>query len=274
MGRPIKRGLDYFPLDVGFFDDDKIAFVSARFQEKGELIAIKLLCKIYKDNGYYYQWGNDEAILFAKRVVGDPSQHTLVNDVVHELVKRGFFDRSIFDSFKILTSKGIQERYRKICSDCKRKFEIEEKIRLIAIENKEKSISSVKSAVSSEETPISSGVKYTKKIKEKKIKEYPPLPPTGGEEETFLNFTKKYPPPNDDVKRNYEGLIRLLETCGVSIEHAKIISLISNYGEIGTYVWEIATEVRDDKLPGGKNNIKLPGEFILSKLRKSNGYIK
>lgn len=272
MGRPIKKGLDYFPLDVGFFDDDKIAFVSARFQEKGELIAIKLLCKIYKDNGYYYQWGNDEAILFAKRVVGDPSQHTLANDVVHELVKRGFFDKGIFNSFKILTSKGIQERYRKICSDCKRIFEIDQKIRLIDIENKEKPVSSVKSAVSSEETPISSGGKYTKKIKEKKI--ISPQPPRGGEEETFLNFTKKYPPPNDGVKRNYDGLIRLLETCGVSIEHAKIISLISNYGEIGTYVWEIATEVRDDKLPGGKNNIKLPGEFILSKLRKSNGYIK
>lgn len=106
----IKIGLDYFPFDVGFFDDDKIAFVSARFQDKGEMIAIKILCRIYKD-GYFCKWSEDEAMLFAKRVVGDPSRYPLVNDVVHELIKRGFFDKSMFDTFNILTSAGIQKRF-------------------------------------------------------------------------------------------------------------------------------------------------------------------
>jgi hypothetical protein len=130
MARPIKEGLDYFPLNVNFFDDDKIAFVYARFQEKGESIALKLLCKIYSDKGYYYKWGEDEAMLFAKRVLGDPSKHTLANDVVHELVKRDFFNKDIFNRFKILTSAGIQKRYIKICKDGHRIYEIDEKIKI------------------------------------------------------------------------------------------------------------------------------------------------
>lgn len=108
MARTIKTGLDYYPFDVDFFTDEKIEFVSARFGSKGELITIKLLCKIYR-NGYYSTWNDDDAIMFAKRV-GDCTP-ALVNDVIAELVKRGFFEKDIFNSFKVLTSRGIQRRY-------------------------------------------------------------------------------------------------------------------------------------------------------------------
>jgi hypothetical protein len=109
MARTNKTGIDYFPFDVDFFQDEKIQFVSARFGTKGEAITIRLLCKIYR-NGYYTEWNDDTALLFAKSV-GDGCQDSLVKDVVHELIKRGFFDRSIFDRFSILTSRGIQNRY-------------------------------------------------------------------------------------------------------------------------------------------------------------------
>ena len=104
-----KTGLDYFPLDVDFFQDEKIQFVSARFGTKGEAITVRLLCKIYRQ-GYYIDWNEDMALLFAKSV-GDDVRDTLVNDVVYELLKRGFFDKSIFERCSILTSKGIQRRY-------------------------------------------------------------------------------------------------------------------------------------------------------------------
>jgi len=126
-----KIGLDYFPFDVDFFDDDKILFTSARFGIKGENIAIRLLCKIYSE-GYFYRFGEDEALLFAKRV-GDNCQYSFVNDVVHELVKRGFFNKSIFDRFKILTSSGIQKRYFE-ASERRKKVEIYEQLLLIDVE--------------------------------------------------------------------------------------------------------------------------------------------
>ncbi|MCZ3393276.1 DUF4373 domain-containing protein, partial [Enterococcus faecium] len=41
MARPIKQGLDYFPLDVDFFEDEVIDGISGEFGIKGELITIK-----------------------------------------------------------------------------------------------------------------------------------------------------------------------------------------------------------------------------------------
>ena len=114
-----KVGLDYFSLDVDFFYDEKIQFVSARFGTKGEAITMRLLCKIYRQ-GYYIDWNEDIALLFAKGV-GDNVRHSCVNDVVSELLKRGFFDRSIFERFSILTGHGIQKRYFGACEKAKRK---------------------------------------------------------------------------------------------------------------------------------------------------------
>lgn len=109
MARPVKEGLSYFPFDVDFFNDDKIELISAEFGVKGENICIRLLCQIFK-GGYYYVWGSDEALLFAKRV-GNGITGALVEEVVSGLIKRSFFDKGVFDSFGILTSRGIQKRY-------------------------------------------------------------------------------------------------------------------------------------------------------------------
>ena len=109
MARINKAGIDYFPFDVDFFQDEKIQFTSARFGMRGEAITVRLLCKIYR-NGYFMEFNDDTALLFAKGV-GDGCQPTLVKDVVYELLRRGFFDKSIFERFGILTSKGIQSRY-------------------------------------------------------------------------------------------------------------------------------------------------------------------
>lgn len=109
MARKTKSGLSYFPFDVDFFNDDKIELVSSEFGMKGEIIAIRLLCHIYRD-GYYYKWGKDESLLFAKRV-GNGLTGALVEEVVNGLVRRSFFDKRVFDKFSILTSRGIQQRY-------------------------------------------------------------------------------------------------------------------------------------------------------------------
>ena len=104
-----KSGLDYFSFDIDFFNDQKIEFVSAKYGELGELIAIKLLCKIYRE-GYYLKWGEDECLLFSKKAGEDISKE-LVKNVIDELLKRGFFNKNLYDKYSILTSKGIQKRF-------------------------------------------------------------------------------------------------------------------------------------------------------------------
>lgn len=129
MARKNKIGLDYFPLDIDFFDDDKIQLIAGEFGVKGEYLVIRLLAKIYSTNGYFYQWGNDESILFAKRV-GDGFTGALVNEIVSRLVKRGFFNETIFNSSKILTSRGIQKRYFEAC-ERRKKVDVRSEILLV-----------------------------------------------------------------------------------------------------------------------------------------------
>ena len=109
MARKGKSGLDYFPMDIDFFSDEKIEFVSAKFGTISELIPIKLLMRIYR-KGYFIDWDEDVCILFSKKF-GDDITFNLLNDVVSELVKRDFFSSSMYQDFGILTSRGIQKRF-------------------------------------------------------------------------------------------------------------------------------------------------------------------
>jgi len=104
-----KVGLDYFPFDCDFFDDEKVEFISAKYGILGENVCIKLLCRIYRQ-GYYLEWGEDECILFAKRA-GDGFNQENVQKVIDELIKRKFFSESHYKKYRILTSNGIQKRY-------------------------------------------------------------------------------------------------------------------------------------------------------------------
>ena len=110
MARPNKTGIDYFPFDVDFFLNDKLQLIEGEFGMKGGYITIRLLCKIYK-NGYYYKWGADECLLFTKNMGVESVSKNNVDEVVKGLLRRGFFDETVFKSFNVLTSKGIQRRY-------------------------------------------------------------------------------------------------------------------------------------------------------------------
>ena len=109
MARTLKKGIDYFPLDVDFFENDKIQLIEAEFGEKSLIVMMRLLCKIYKE-GYYYKWGEDECLLFARNA-GAGFAPNFVNEVINGLVRRCFFDKRCYDLFGILTSQSIQRRY-------------------------------------------------------------------------------------------------------------------------------------------------------------------
>jgi len=110
MGRPNKSGCDYFPLDCDIDSDDRIALIEAKHSCEGFTVAIKLLCKIYKE-GYFYHWGEREQILMAKRCGVSVST---VQAIVNDLIDLSFFSADKFANFGILTSTGIQKRFRAI----------------------------------------------------------------------------------------------------------------------------------------------------------------
>ena len=109
MARTHKSGLDYFSFDIDFFNDEKVEFVAAKYGNIGELVVIKLLCRIYR-NGYFLKWGEDECLLFSKRS-GDGIKQDLVDSVIIELLERDFFCKKKYEKHSILTSNGIQRRF-------------------------------------------------------------------------------------------------------------------------------------------------------------------
>ncbi|EJM6076071.1 DUF4373 domain-containing protein [Enterococcus faecalis] len=108
MARPAKEGLDYFPLDVGIFEDEKIEAIAGEFGIKGELAVIKLLCAIYK-KGYFILWDDLSQATLLKRLPGVSKE--MLNQIVNRLVLWGFFDKELFDSVKVLTSENIQATF-------------------------------------------------------------------------------------------------------------------------------------------------------------------
>lgn len=160
MARPQKTGLSYFPVDVDIFEDEKLQFISAKFGLKGEAIVFRLLSKIYR-NGYYIEFDEDVQLLFSKSC-GLERNDNATRNVVSELIKRNFFDKTMFEQFQVLTSKGIQKRYVKICNDSKR----------VACNLLHKyDLTPEKTEFPTEETQVNYGGNPTKESKEKEIKQ-------------------------------------------------------------------------------------------------------
>ena len=83
MARPNKMGLDYFPFDVDFFNDEKIVAISGEFGIKGEIVVIKLLCAIYR-NGYFILWNDLLKFKLLRDLPGVSSE--LLDSIMNRLV--------------------------------------------------------------------------------------------------------------------------------------------------------------------------------------------
>ena len=107
-----KEGIEYFPLNCRL--DEKFELIEAEFGLKGFAVIVKLLQRIYGEHGYYCEWNEDIALLFARQVLSCSGANNLIASIVAASVRRGIFDQTLFDQYGILTSRGIQKRYLEI----------------------------------------------------------------------------------------------------------------------------------------------------------------
>ncbi len=108
MARPQKQGLDYFPLDVDFFQDKKIRKLKAEYGADGVAIYLYILCEIYK-NGYYVIADEDFIDAMADELRMNTNK---INLVLKFLLGRSLFDNTLFQSDTVLTSISVQRRYQ------------------------------------------------------------------------------------------------------------------------------------------------------------------
>ena len=88
----IKSGIDYFPLDVSM--DAKMELIEAEFGLTGFGVVVHLLQEIYGKAGYYIEWTEEVALLFARKVgLGGG----VVSEIIEASVRRGMFDKEKYD---------------------------------------------------------------------------------------------------------------------------------------------------------------------------------
>ena len=121
MARPIKDGVPYWPFDVDLFDDKKFKLIRGEFGIKGAYIALVILNSVYKENGYFKRWDDDDCCLMSEGI-GDGCSPQLVDEVLAGCVRRGLFDQDLFQTFGILTSTGIQRRFFNIVKKSRNKI--------------------------------------------------------------------------------------------------------------------------------------------------------
>lgn len=110
MGRNRKVGLDYFPMDVDFFQDIRIRKLIKYQGGKAVTVYALLLCIIYKQ-GYYVRWDDELPFIISEQT---GFEEAYIQEVFKCCLIVGLFSKELYDSDKVITSKGIQERWIKL----------------------------------------------------------------------------------------------------------------------------------------------------------------
>lgn len=163
MARPVKPGLDYFPMDTDIFSDLRIRKLIKYQGGKAVTVYALLLCSIYKE-GYYRRWDEELPFMFSELSGYDEAY---IREAINCCLNVGLLDKALYESEGVLTSRGIQERYLKAAARGRRTACVISEYSLISSE--EAPIIAEKTPISSEETPINSAKSTQSKGKERKI---------------------------------------------------------------------------------------------------------
>ena len=108
MARPLKKGLDYFPLDVDLFSDLKIRVLMGKFGADGLAVYIYLLTAIYRE-GYCVRADEDFRLLVCADLRLRAGR---LEEMFSFFLERGLFHAALYREQGVLTSAGIQRRFQ------------------------------------------------------------------------------------------------------------------------------------------------------------------
>lgn len=111
MARPLKKGLGYFPLDTDIMSDRKIQRLVHRYGCKGICTYLTVLCEIYGERGYYIPYNDDFCFDIAFTLGLEEEE---AKEVILFCVELRLFDSELLECRQVLSSAGIQQRFREI----------------------------------------------------------------------------------------------------------------------------------------------------------------
>lgn len=205
MARPLKSGLDYFPLDSNLFGDPKIEDLLFRHGPSGLAIFLAILCRIYRE-GYYLTATPEQITRMVIKDIGGQwvRSPALVLQVIRSCSELGIFDPLLLAD-DVFTSAGIQKRYAKATARSKGKMdkyclidaleengigEAWESAPENGVFDAENGVIVTETPVSVAETPMKEKKRKEKKIKEKRREALPP-PPSPPPKKRFWNTPRR-----------------------------------------------------------------------------------
>ena len=164
MARPVKHGLDYFPLDTDAFYDIKVRKLVRGCGGGAFTVYAFVLCLIYR-SGYYMEW-DEEASFVVAEATGFGENY--VKKVMGRCLALGLFSDVLFRQHGVLSSEGIQKRYRNVVRLCRRIGTIDE-FNLLA--DTEEGVAPETTEVPSEASAENGALMPQRKVKERKEKQ-------------------------------------------------------------------------------------------------------
>lgn len=165
MARPQKKGIDYFTVDTHM--EDKIKLVEAKYGLEGFGLLIKLWQKIYSQK-YYIDWNEEIQLLFSSEVNVDIN---VVIDAINDCVKWGIFNQELYKKYNILTSHGIQIRYKEATYRRKKVEMKEEYLLLNDDEINANMVNENNKPINVDKNSVNDSKSTQSKVKESKVKE-------------------------------------------------------------------------------------------------------
>lgn len=124
-----RNGIDFFPFPSS--NSTALKLLEAKLKLRGVAIYIKLLQKIFSEEGYFYKI-SDDVILLLKQEIG--VNDNIIPDVINECLTRGLFDKSMYEKYSILTSDEIQKEFLNAVRK-RKNIEMKEEYRLLFARN-------------------------------------------------------------------------------------------------------------------------------------------
>ncbi|HOF43182.1 MAG TPA: DUF4373 domain-containing protein [Bacilli bacterium] len=110
MARPCKQGLDYFPLEVDMFRDEKISILLDEYGPLAVYTYIRILALVY-ENGYYLELSTDQLARIIRRENETRwSKYDKVKQMVNACVECGLLNGRLARQ-GVITSVAIQEQF-------------------------------------------------------------------------------------------------------------------------------------------------------------------
>lgn len=264
-------GILYFPLKVNLPENIAMELVEARFGLKGVAVVIKLLCKIYKENGYYLTWNGEQRALFSVKAGRDVSEEEM-QGIVDILVEKGFFDRELYEKQGVLTSAEIQEAWldatkRRKGRELSSLPYLLEDFRTKLKERERKDSPKEPATETRDDTPdVDISGENADIFRQSRVEQSRVEQSIAGkkEEESAEKVSKQGPPDYALNKRthNYEGLLLTLQQKRIT-DPAEVSAILrlSDYGRLGGHVWKVLHSTR-------WKDINARGKYLIAALTK------